>query len=59
MASRLSLPPSLPGVLLTKRVRVQVEGTQELGAAGVLVCSDLRDDGSVTAENSYKVWAGV
>ena len=33
---------------------IQVKGAQELGAAGVLIYSDLRDDGSVTAENGYK-----
>lgn len=54
MASRLSLPPSLPEILLTRRVPVQIKGAQELGAAGVLMYSDLRDDGSVTAENGYK-----
>ena len=54
VASRLSLPPSLPEILLTRRVPVQIKGAQELGAAGVLMYSDLRDDGSVTAENGYK-----
>lgn len=54
MASRLSSPSSLPEILLTERVRVQVKGAQDLGAAGVLMYSDLRDDGSVTAGNGYK-----
>ncbi|TCD69209.1 hypothetical protein EIP91_008312 [Steccherinum ochraceum] len=32
----------------------KVEGAQELGAAGVIIYSDPRDDGSVTVENGYK-----
>lgn len=43
-----------PEILLTKRVSIKVKAAQELGAAGVLTYSDLRDDGSVTAENGYK-----
>ncbi|KAJ7241891.1 hypothetical protein B0H12DRAFT_1132888 [Mycena haematopus] len=31
----------------------QVKGAQDLGAAGVLIYSDLRDDGSVTEANGY------
>jgi len=54
VASRLSLPLSLHDILLMKRVRVQVKAAQELGAAGVLVYSDPRGDGSVTTENGYK-----
>ncbi|THH13793.1 hypothetical protein EW146_g6464 [Bondarzewia mesenterica] len=33
---------------------LKVKGAQELGAAGVLVYSDPRDDGTVTVENGYK-----
>ena len=54
MALKLSSLPSLTDIVLTKHIRIQVKGAQELGAAGVLVYSDLRDDGSVTAENGYK-----
>ena len=32
---------------------LKVKGAQELGAAGVLIYSDLRDDGTVTIENGY------
>ncbi|KAJ7068529.1 hypothetical protein C8F01DRAFT_613374 [Mycena amicta] len=32
---------------------LKVKGAQELGAAGVLIYSDLRDDGSVTEKNGY------
>jgi N-acetylated-alpha-linked acidic dipeptidase len=31
----------------------QIKRAQELGAAAVLVYSDLRDDGTVTVENGY------
>jgi hypothetical protein len=54
VASRLSSPHSLQEILLTQGGHVQVKGAQELGAAGVLIYSDLRDDGSVTAENGYE-----
>ncbi|KAF5391031.1 hypothetical protein D9757_004051 [Collybiopsis confluens] len=33
---------------------IKVQLAQELGAAGVLIYSDVRDDGSVTVENGYK-----
>lgn len=32
----------------------QVKRAQELGAAAVLIYSDPRDDGTVTAENGYE-----
>ncbi|KAF7291015.1 Zn-dependent exopeptidase [Mycena chlorophos] len=32
---------------------LKIQGAQELGAAGVLIYSDLRDDGPVTVENGY------
>ncbi|KAJ6538539.1 Zn-dependent exopeptidase [Mycena vulgaris] len=32
---------------------LKVKGAQELGAAGVLIYSDLRDDGTVTEKNGY------
>jgi N-acetylated-alpha-linked acidic dipeptidase len=32
---------------------LQIKGAEELGAAGVLIYSDPRDDGSVTVENGY------
>jgi len=32
-----------------------VKGAQELGAAGVLIYTDYRDDGAVTTENGYEV----
>jgi N-acetylated-alpha-linked acidic dipeptidase len=32
---------------------LKIKGAQELGAVGVLLYSDLRDDGSVTEENGY------
>ncbi|KAG7089277.1 hypothetical protein E1B28_010976 [Marasmius oreades] len=32
---------------------LKVKGAEELGAAGVLIYSDLRDDGYVTVENGY------
>jgi len=51
---KVDVTASLPDILLTKSVRLQVKGAQELGAAGVLIYSDLRGDGSVTAENGYK-----
>ena len=44
----------ISNITLTKRVCIQVKGAQELGAAGVLMYSDLRDDGSVTTENGYE-----
>jgi N-acetylated-alpha-linked acidic dipeptidase len=34
-------------------VGAQVKGAQELGAAGVLIYSDPRDDGMVTEKNGY------
>ena len=30
-----------------------MKGAQELGAAGVLIYSDPRDDGTVTTDNGY------
>lgn len=33
---------------------LQVKGGQELGAVGVLIYSDPRDDGTVTVENGYE-----
>ncbi|KAL0949286.1 hypothetical protein HGRIS_009363 [Hohenbuehelia grisea] len=33
---------------------LKVKGAQELGAAGVLIYSDLRDDGTVIPENGYQ-----
>ncbi|KZT29237.1 Zn-dependent exopeptidase [Neolentinus lepideus HHB14362 ss-1] len=33
---------------------LKVKGAEELGAAGVLIYSDPRDDGTVTEENGYK-----
>ncbi|TFK55592.1 Zn-dependent exopeptidase [Heliocybe sulcata] len=33
---------------------LKVKGAEELGAAGVLIYSDLRDDGTVTAANGYE-----
>ncbi|KAJ3782994.1 Zn-dependent exopeptidase [Lentinula aff. detonsa] len=33
---------------------IKVQKAQELGAAGVLIYSDVRDDGTVTIENGYK-----
>ncbi|GJE84350.1 Zn-dependent exopeptidase [Phanerochaete sordida] len=33
---------------------LKIEGAQRLGAAGVLIYSDPRDDGSVTVENGYE-----
>ena len=54
VASRLMFPPSSLNHSLMKRAHVQVKRAQELGAAGVLIYSDLRDDGSVTTENGYK-----
>ncbi|KAK7037544.1 Vacuolar protein sorting-associated protein 70 [Paramarasmius palmivorus] len=33
---------------------LKIKGAEELGAAGVLIYSDPRDDGSVTVENGYK-----
>ncbi|KAJ7068555.1 hypothetical protein C8F01DRAFT_1227625 [Mycena amicta] len=35
---------------------LKVKGAQELGAAGVLIYSDLRDDGMVTEENGYAAY---
>ncbi|THG94618.1 hypothetical protein EW026_g6888 [Hermanssonia centrifuga] len=35
---------------------LKIKGAQELGAAGVLVYSDPRDDGSVTVENGYEAY---
>ncbi|KAF9491377.1 Zn-dependent exopeptidase [Pleurotus eryngii] len=35
---------------------LKVKGAQELGAAGVLIYSDPRDDGTVTEENGYKAY---
>ncbi len=35
---------------------MKIKGAQELGAAGVLVYSDPRDDGSVTVENGYEAY---
>ncbi|KAF5360315.1 hypothetical protein D9758_009125 [Tetrapyrgos nigripes] len=35
---------------------LKVKGAQELGAAGVLIYSDYRDDGAVTAENGYEIY---
>ena len=32
---------------------LKVKGAQELGAAGVLIYSDTRDDGTVTEANGY------
>ncbi|KAF7352560.1 Zn-dependent exopeptidase [Mycena venus] len=32
---------------------LKIKGAQELGAAGVLIYSDLRDDGSITEANGY------
>lgn len=32
---------------------IQIKGAQDLGAAGVLIYSDTRDDGYVTVENGY------
>lgn len=36
---------------------LKVKGAQELGAVGVLIYSDLRDDGTVIQENGYVPWA--
>lgn len=36
-----------------------MKGAQELGAAGVLVYSDPRDDGTVTVTNGYKAFVPV
>ncbi|KAJ3930452.1 MAG: Zn-dependent exopeptidase [Lentinula lateritia] len=33
---------------------IKVQRAQELGAAGVLIYSDVRDDGTVTVQNGYK-----
>lgn len=33
---------------------LKIKGAQELGAAGVIIYSDARDDGSVTVENGYQ-----
>lgn len=33
-----------------------MEGAQLVGAAGVLIYSDPRDDGSVTVENGYEAY---
>ncbi|KAG7440790.1 Zn-dependent exopeptidase [Guyanagaster necrorhizus] len=33
---------------------LKVKGAQEVGAAGILIYSDIRDDGVVTVENGYK-----
>ncbi|KAJ6515617.1 hypothetical protein C8R45DRAFT_957123 [Mycena sanguinolenta] len=35
---------------------LKVKGAQELGAAGVLIYSDLRDDGAVTEANGYPAY---
>ncbi|KAA1466608.1 Zn-dependent exopeptidase [Dentipellis sp. KUC8613] len=35
---------------------LKVKGAQELGAAGILIYSDPRDDGSVTTANGYKAY---
>lgn len=35
---------------------LKIKGAQELGAAGVLIYSDLRDDGSVTEKNGYEAY---
>ena len=43
------LPPTLPPQLSLP----QIKGAQELGAAGVLIYSDPRDDGAVTVANGY------
>ncbi|KAJ7129388.1 Zn-dependent exopeptidase [Mycena epipterygia] len=40
-------------VLLNLYLFLQVKGAQDLGAAGVLIYSDLRDDGVVTEANGY------
>ncbi|KAF8195605.1 Zn-dependent exopeptidase [Mycena galopus ATCC 62051] len=32
---------------------LKIKGAEDLGAAGVLIYSDLRDDGSITEENGY------
>lgn len=34
-------------------IGAQIKGAQELGAAGVLIYSDPRDDGVVTEKNGY------
>ncbi|TFY72164.1 hypothetical protein EVG20_g838 [Dentipellis fragilis] len=36
---------------------LKVKGAQELGAAGILIYSDPRDDGSVTTANGYQAYA--
>ena len=54
VASKLTFLSSSPNRPLIKRVYVQVKRAQELGAVGVLIYSDLRDDGSVTTANGYK-----
>ena len=33
---------------------LKVKAAEELGAAGVIIYSDPRDDGAVTVENGYK-----
>lgn len=33
---------------------LKVKGAQEVGAVGILIYSDTRDDGAVTVENGYK-----
>ncbi|KAI0772109.1 Zn-dependent exopeptidase [Trametes elegans] len=35
---------------------LKVEAAEQLGAAGVLMYSDLRDDGPVTVANGYEAW---
>ncbi|EKM59306.1 uncharacterized protein PHACADRAFT_136862 [Phanerochaete carnosa HHB-10118-sp] len=35
---------------------LKIEGAQRLGAAGVLIYTDPRDDGSVTVENGYETY---
>lgn len=37
----------------SQRICLQIKGAQELGAAGVLIYSDPRDDGYVTVENGF------
>ena len=54
VASRLTFPYLSMNHPLMNRVHIQVKGAQELGAAGVLIYSDPRDDGSVTTDNGYQ-----
>ena len=45
---------SVPVTIVCHAFSPQVKGAQELGAAGILIYSDPRDDGTVTVDNGYK-----